>query len=213
MATNIKIRVGIVGANPSRGFASIAHIPALQALPDFEISAVCTSSIMIPSGPQMKASRKPGLRVSGPTAISPPWPAIPRRRRPHHRRSGRYAPSRNEERAAPSQWLRVGAAGRSARSDHPAASRCAAGPDRACRAGRNCGNFGAEQGLEKPGCRVRVGAAQMDVIVLVVAHRLCLLHGFADPIGASSRVMKQGGALGGRGALRKTFEGVEQDVM
>jgi predicted dehydrogenase len=40
---NSKIRVGIVGANPSRGFASIAHIPALQALPDFEISAVCTT--------------------------------------------------------------------------------------------------------------------------------------------------------------------------
>src|SRR5580700_7129425 len=43
MVTNIKVRVGIVGANPSRGFASIAHIPALQALPDFEISAVCTT--------------------------------------------------------------------------------------------------------------------------------------------------------------------------
>jgi predicted dehydrogenase len=43
MATNRKIRVGIVGANPSRGFASIAHIPALQALRDFEISAVCTT--------------------------------------------------------------------------------------------------------------------------------------------------------------------------
>jgi hypothetical protein len=40
---NSKLRVGIVGANPSRGFASIAHIPALQALPDFEISAVCTT--------------------------------------------------------------------------------------------------------------------------------------------------------------------------
>jgi predicted dehydrogenase len=40
---NSKIRVGIVGANPSRGFASIAHIQALQALPDFEISAVCTT--------------------------------------------------------------------------------------------------------------------------------------------------------------------------
>ena len=40
---NSKIRVGIVGASPSRGFASIAHIPALQALPDFEISAVCTT--------------------------------------------------------------------------------------------------------------------------------------------------------------------------
>jgi predicted dehydrogenase len=43
MAISNKIRVGIVGPNPSRGFASIAHIPALQALPDFEISAVCTS--------------------------------------------------------------------------------------------------------------------------------------------------------------------------
>src|SRR6516165_7937765 len=43
MVNNNKIRVGIVGANPSRGFASIAHIPALQVLPDFEISAVCTT--------------------------------------------------------------------------------------------------------------------------------------------------------------------------
>jgi hypothetical protein len=33
MATSRKIRVGIVAANPSRGFASIAHIPALQELP------------------------------------------------------------------------------------------------------------------------------------------------------------------------------------
>jgi len=44
MATSSsKIRVGIVGANPQRGFASVAHIPALQALLDFEITAVCTS--------------------------------------------------------------------------------------------------------------------------------------------------------------------------
>jgi predicted dehydrogenase len=43
MATNRKIRVGVVGVSPSRGFASIAHIPALQTLPDFEISAVCTT--------------------------------------------------------------------------------------------------------------------------------------------------------------------------
>src|SRR5437868_5632879 len=43
MATNRKTRVGIVGANPNRGFASIAHIPAQQALSDFEISAVCTT--------------------------------------------------------------------------------------------------------------------------------------------------------------------------
>jgi predicted dehydrogenase len=39
-----KIRVGIVGASPNRGFASISHVPALRSLPDFEIVAVCTSS-------------------------------------------------------------------------------------------------------------------------------------------------------------------------
>ena len=43
MLNRNKIRVGIVGANPSRGFASIAHIPALQTLADFEITAVCTT--------------------------------------------------------------------------------------------------------------------------------------------------------------------------
>src|SRR3954468_5507225 len=43
MASDGKIRVGIVGASASRGFASIAHIPALHALPQFEIAAVCTT--------------------------------------------------------------------------------------------------------------------------------------------------------------------------
>jgi predicted dehydrogenase len=43
MATSSKIRVGIVGASASRGFASIAHVPALRALPQFEITAVCTA--------------------------------------------------------------------------------------------------------------------------------------------------------------------------
>src|SRR5437764_14877487 len=38
-----KTRVVIVWASASRGFASIAHIPALQALSQFEIAAVCTS--------------------------------------------------------------------------------------------------------------------------------------------------------------------------
>ena len=37
------IRVGMVGVTPSRGFSSIAHMPALQALPDFEVVAVCTT--------------------------------------------------------------------------------------------------------------------------------------------------------------------------
>jgi predicted dehydrogenase len=38
-----KIRIGMVGITPNRGFSSIAHMPALQALPDFEITAVCTT--------------------------------------------------------------------------------------------------------------------------------------------------------------------------
>jgi len=43
VADSGKIRVGIVGLSPQRGFASIAHIPALHALSDFEIAAVCTT--------------------------------------------------------------------------------------------------------------------------------------------------------------------------
>jgi predicted dehydrogenase len=37
------IRVGMVGITPDRGFSSIAHMPALQALPGFEVIAVCTT--------------------------------------------------------------------------------------------------------------------------------------------------------------------------
>jgi predicted dehydrogenase len=42
MATE-KIRVGIIGANVRYGWGRSAHIPALSALPEFEITAVCTS--------------------------------------------------------------------------------------------------------------------------------------------------------------------------
>jgi predicted dehydrogenase len=38
-----KIRVGLIGANVRYGWGSSAHIPALKALPEFEITAVCTS--------------------------------------------------------------------------------------------------------------------------------------------------------------------------
>src|SRR5438034_4963729 len=39
-----RIRVGIIGANPDRGWAAEAHIPALKSLPDdFEITALSTS--------------------------------------------------------------------------------------------------------------------------------------------------------------------------
>src|SRR5258708_38903226 len=42
MATE-KIRVGIIGASTRNGWARDAHIPALSALPEFEITAVSTS--------------------------------------------------------------------------------------------------------------------------------------------------------------------------
>ncbi len=38
-----KIAVGVVGANPRAGWASRAHMPALRALPEYEIVAVCTT--------------------------------------------------------------------------------------------------------------------------------------------------------------------------
>jgi len=38
-----KIGVGIVGVEPGRSWSAIAHIPALRALPEFELVAVCTT--------------------------------------------------------------------------------------------------------------------------------------------------------------------------
>jgi predicted dehydrogenase len=43
MMTSEKIRVGVIGANAERGWASRSHLPALQVLPEFEIAAVCTT--------------------------------------------------------------------------------------------------------------------------------------------------------------------------
>ena len=39
-----KIRLGIIGANASYGWSMRAHLPALLALPEYELTAVCTSS-------------------------------------------------------------------------------------------------------------------------------------------------------------------------
>ena len=38
-----KIRVGIVGANPNYGWAGRAHFPALLNLPEYQVTALCTS--------------------------------------------------------------------------------------------------------------------------------------------------------------------------
>ena len=41
---NGKIGVGIIGVHPSRGWAMTAHLPALQASPDFEVVALTNSN-------------------------------------------------------------------------------------------------------------------------------------------------------------------------
>lgn len=45
MARNGKIGVGIIGVQPGRSFAALAHIPALKALPQFEIVAISTTNL------------------------------------------------------------------------------------------------------------------------------------------------------------------------
>ena len=42
--TNETIGVGLIGVSPGRGWAATAHIPALRALPGYELRAVCSSS-------------------------------------------------------------------------------------------------------------------------------------------------------------------------
>jgi predicted dehydrogenase len=37
------LRVGVIGASPERGWAAEAHLPALAALDDFAVTAVCTT--------------------------------------------------------------------------------------------------------------------------------------------------------------------------
>ena len=39
-----KIRIGIIGANANYGWSKRAHLPALMALPEYELTAVCTSN-------------------------------------------------------------------------------------------------------------------------------------------------------------------------
>ena len=38
-----KIRLGIIGANIHRGWAPRAHLPAIVASPEFELTGVCTT--------------------------------------------------------------------------------------------------------------------------------------------------------------------------
>ncbi len=38
-----RLRVGIIGATPARGWGTLAHLPALTALPEFRVTAVATT--------------------------------------------------------------------------------------------------------------------------------------------------------------------------
>jgi predicted dehydrogenase len=40
------IRIGVIGATPSRGWGTAAHLPALKALEEFEITAVATTRLI-----------------------------------------------------------------------------------------------------------------------------------------------------------------------
>lgn len=42
MDANKKIKVGIIGVTPERGWAGMSHVPALKALPGYEITALST---------------------------------------------------------------------------------------------------------------------------------------------------------------------------
>ena len=41
--TSERIRIGVIGANVSKGWAHRSHLPALLASPEFELTAVCTT--------------------------------------------------------------------------------------------------------------------------------------------------------------------------
>jgi predicted dehydrogenase len=42
---NTKIRVGVIGASAERGWARMTHIPAIQSLAQYQLTAVCTTRI------------------------------------------------------------------------------------------------------------------------------------------------------------------------
>jgi predicted dehydrogenase len=65
MATTI--RGGMVGYTPHWGFSSIAHMPTLQALPDFEVVAVTAFSdhVQLASHPDVDLARLERARDAG----------------------------------------------------------------------------------------------------------------------------------------------------
>ena len=64
-----KLRVGIIGANVDYGWSPRAHLPALLAMPDFEVVAVCTAH---EETARESAAKFGALGRSLPYAILPP---------------------------------------------------------------------------------------------------------------------------------------------
>ena len=56
------IRVGLIGASPDRGWAANAHIPALRAMPQFDLAAVCTT--------RQESAQATARKFGIPTALS-----------------------------------------------------------------------------------------------------------------------------------------------
>jgi predicted dehydrogenase len=55
-----KIRVGLIGANANYGWSRRAHLPALLALPEYELTAVCTAH----KGTAEESARQYGARLA-----------------------------------------------------------------------------------------------------------------------------------------------------
>ena len=54
------LRVGVIGANPNRGWAKDSHIPALRSLENGQLAAVATTSVPAPTPPRRRsASARP----------------------------------------------------------------------------------------------------------------------------------------------------------
>ena len=64
-----KLKIGIIGANVGYGWSPRAHLPALLAMPDFELAAVCTAH---EETARESAAKFGALGRSLPYAILPP---------------------------------------------------------------------------------------------------------------------------------------------
>ena len=57
------IRVGIIGVHPDQGWASTAHLPALKALPQYQVQAVSHHDAFIAKAAAEKFAREKPLQA------------------------------------------------------------------------------------------------------------------------------------------------------